>query len=45
MCPISRRAFKEKIQYLSEADVQRLRDELIVQGPGIVGAALGLHHR
>jgi hypothetical protein len=29
MCPISRRTAKEKIKYLREADVQRLRDELM----------------
>src|SRR6266481_27278 len=29
MCPISRRAYKENVQYLSEADVQRLHDELM----------------
>ncbi len=29
MCPISRRAYKENIQYLSAADVRRLHDDLM----------------
>ncbi len=29
MCPISRRAYKEDIRYLGEADLRRLHDELM----------------